>query len=45
MKARLILVALALAMLSACQSVPAQRKDNCACVWEPLTGLSKGATA
>lgn len=45
MKVRLTLLALALLALSACQSVPAQRKNNCACNWEPLAGLTQGATA
>jgi hypothetical protein len=45
MKRNLILLALMLASLSACQSVPKERKNNCACLWEPMVGLSKGETA
>jgi len=45
MKVRVTLLALVLMMLSACQSVPAQRKNNCACNWEPLAGLMQGAAA
>jgi starvation-inducible outer membrane lipoprotein len=45
MKKILILLALMLASLTACQSVPKERKNNCACLWEPLDGLSKGEAA
>ncbi|SDO11297.1 hypothetical protein SAMN05216328_15515 [Ensifer sp. YR511] len=33
---RLILFALALGVLSGCQSVPNERKNNCVCNWEVL---------
>lgn len=26
--------------LSSCQSVPAERKNNCACLWESPVGLT-----
>lgn len=45
MKTGLIVLAVLLAGLTACQSVPAERKPNCACLWEPLTGLSNGEPA
>lgn len=32
-------LALIMGVLSACQSVPAERKNNCACVWESPEGL------
>jgi hypothetical protein len=38
MRATLIALALALAGLSSCQSVPAERKNNCACLWEEPSG-------
>jgi len=44
MKKGLIVLVLMLAALSACQSVPAERKPSCACLWMPMTGLSNGAT-
>ncbi len=43
-----IVLALVAGALSSCQTVPAERKNNCACLWEPLTGpidLVKGANA
>jgi hypothetical protein len=48
MKTTWIALALALAGLSACQSVPAERKNNCACLWEKPDGpvdILKGITA
>lgn len=39
MRARWIVFALALAGLTSCQSVPAERKNNCACLWERPTGF------
>lgn len=45
MKKSLVVLALLLAGLAGCQSVPAERKNSCACVWEPLAGLEEGATA
>lgn len=43
-----LVVALASAALSSCQAVPAERKNNCACLWEPLEGpinIAKGTNA
>lgn len=31
--------------LSSCQSVPAERKNHCACLWEGASGLLEGAIA
>lgn len=39
---RVVLVTLLISLLSSCQSVPAERKNNCACMWEPLSGLPEG---
>ena len=36
MNLRPLIAALLLAGLAACQTVPAERKNNCVCVWEPL---------
>jgi hypothetical protein len=44
MTTRLITLALMLAALTACQSVPAERKNNCSCNWEILADLSNGGT-
>ncbi|MFB9951887.1 hypothetical protein ACFFP0_23815 [Rhizobium puerariae] len=43
--ATLIALALALAGLAGCQSVPAERKNNCACMWENFDPLPEGVTA
>ncbi|MDR6101886.1 hypothetical protein QE369_002083 [Agrobacterium larrymoorei] len=40
MKPKLILFALMLGVLSSCQSVPAERKNSCACLWERMDGIS-----
>ncbi|WP_217577440.1 hypothetical protein [Mesorhizobium sp. GbtcB19] len=45
MKKSLIVLALMLAALAACQSVPAERKPNCACLWTPLSGIPEGEAA
>ena len=49
MKLRPLIAAMLLAGLAACQTVPAERKNNCVCVWEPLgpsmTQHGKGALA
>ncbi len=37
MKLRVVVLMIVLGGLSACQSVPAERKNNCACNWEALT--------
>ncbi|WP_158268979.1 hypothetical protein [Ensifer sp. NM-2] len=34
MKLKWIALALMLSALAACQSVPAERKNNCACLWQ-----------
>lgn len=44
MKKALIVLVLTLGALSACQSVPAERKPSCACLWTPMTGISNGET-
>lgn len=40
MKSTLILFALMLGVLASCQSVPAERRNNCACLWERMDGIS-----
>jgi len=42
MASRAPLLAILLCILSSCQSVPAERKNNCSCVWTPMTGISEG---
>lgn len=34
-----------LAVLSGCQSVPTERKNNCACMWESFGPLPLGVVA
>lgn len=34
MRFTLFLLFIAMSAISACQSVPKERKNNCACVWE-----------
>ncbi|MBX4967726.1 MULTISPECIES: lipoprotein [Rhizobium] len=41
---RLLLILLLLATLSSCQSVPAERKNHCACLWEGAIGLPEGTS-
>ncbi len=36
---------LSLAGLASCQSVPAERKNNCACNWENFAPLPEGVVA
>ncbi len=43
MTLRILAALVAMSVLSACQSVPAERKNHCACLWEPMKGLSLGA--
>ncbi|MBB4444132.1 hypothetical protein M2310_007422 [Rhizobium leguminosarum] len=43
MKELLVVIALLVCGLSSCQSVPAERKNHCACQWEGASGLSRGA--
>lgn len=40
-----IALCLSLAGLASCQSVPAERKNNCACNWETFVPLSEGVVA
>ncbi|MGV2130657.1 hypothetical protein [Agrobacterium vitis] len=42
MTVRSVLLLLLLGLLSSCQSVPAERKTNCSCVWERLDHRSEG---
>ena len=39
MKRTLIAVAVILSTLASCQSVPAERKNNCACLWQKPDGV------
>jgi len=39
MKWTLIALAVMLNTLASCQSVPAERKNNCACVWQKPDGF------
>lgn len=43
MKRTLIFLTLTLVPLSACQSVPAVRENNCACTWEAVDYQIEGA--
>lgn len=43
--ATMIALMLALTVPSGCQSVKAERKNDCACAWESLAPLSQGVTA
>ena len=45
MSRSLIALAILLVSLSACQSVPAERKNNCACQWESFDQVDEGAIA
>ncbi|MCP1200600.1 MULTISPECIES: hypothetical protein [Notoacmeibacter] len=38
MRTILLVLIVAVGGLAACQSVPAVRKNNCACIWEALDG-------
>jgi hypothetical protein len=40
MKPKLILFVLMLGVLASCQSVPAERKNSCACLWERMDNNS-----
>jgi hypothetical protein len=42
MRSRALLLVIMLSVLSSCQSVPAERKNHCSCLWEPTVGLSGG---
>lgn len=42
MRMTAIVVAILLSGVSACQSIPAERKNNCACGWEALSTLPEG---
>ncbi len=39
MKRTLIAVAVILSTLTSCQSVPVERKNNCACLWQEPDGV------
>jgi hypothetical protein len=39
MKRTLIALAVMLSTLASCQSVPAERKNNCACLWQKTDGI------
>jgi hypothetical protein len=41
MKKILAVLGLSLIGLTSCQAVPAERKNNCACLWEYPAGLVK----
>lgn len=41
MTVRPLLLLLLLGLLSSCQSVPAERKTNCSCLWERIDHHSK----
>ena len=43
MKFSVIALAVLLGGLSACQSIPAERTNNCACAWEALPMPSQGS--
>lgn len=45
MKRFMAVFALLACGLSSCQSVPAERKNHCACLWEDASGLPEGASA
>jgi hypothetical protein len=42
MRITVIALLLLLGTLSACQSIPAERTNNCACMWEALPNLPEG---
>lgn len=39
MKRTIIAFSLMLSALSSCQTVPAERRNNCACLWQAPDGL------
>lgn len=39
MKRTFIALALMLSTVASCQSVPAERKNNCACLWQKPDGV------
>lgn len=45
MKQSIIALVTLLALLTACQSIPAVRKNNCTCNWEPLGYETTGGFA
>ena len=45
MKITLVILIVLLSGISACQSVPAERKNNCACNWELMEGNKTGDVA
>jgi len=40
MKPGVLIFLIAMTVISACQSVPKERKNNCACLWEAPIGLN-----
>lgn len=42
MKTTAIVLVILLGGLSGCQSIPAERKNNCACNWEALPTITGG---
>ncbi|CDX20937.1 exported hypothetical protein [Mesorhizobium plurifarium] len=45
MKIPLIFLTMILALLTACQTIPAVRKNNCACAWDKLAFQSEGVVS
>lgn len=45
MKSMYILIALLSVGLTGCQTIPAERKNNCACMWETMDGQLVGEIA
>jgi hypothetical protein len=45
MKITLIVLAFLMTAIAGCQSVPKERKNNCACNWETMEGYKEGAAA
>jgi len=40
MKRMIVAISLMASVLSSCQSVPAERRNNCACLWQEPSGLT-----